>query len=68
MEKAVNWRIKGEREMYTHYPVPSEVQVNKALGMTQGVDIILYSHAPVIGGNERKQRPDQHVRSFHVQV
>jgi hypothetical protein len=46
MEKVVNCRIKSETEMYTHYPVPSEVQVSKALEMTLGVDMILYSQAP----------------------
>jgi hypothetical protein len=64
MEKAVNGRIKGEREMYTHYPVPSEVQVSKALEISPRVDVILYSHCTE-AMNGRK-RPDQHVRSFQI--
>ena len=40
--------------MYTHYPVPSEVKVNKELERTRGVDMILYySHAP---RHEQKHR------------
>jgi hypothetical protein len=31
--------------MYTHYPVPSEVEVSKELERTSGVKMILYSHA-----------------------
>ena len=41
----MNQRIinKSEGKMYTHYPVPSEVEVRKEQEKTLGVDMILYS-------------------------